>query len=1226
MAVSIRRAFAPRCGVLAAVAALLGCQPATPALEPWQEAEGYRWQSLGGVGAEAAGFTSLAANRTGVEFRNDVADAKAFANRHLVQGSGVAIGDVDGDDRPDVYLARIDGPNALYRNLGGMRFDDIAAEAGATLADHPSTGAVLADVDGDGDRDLLVTAMGGRNRLLLNDGTGRFTDATEASGFVAEARGSTTATLADADGDGDLDLYVANYKAKTMLDSLSPQERAFDQLVRRTGSGFEVVAPLRDNYRVVMREDIRGVSVVQRADPDWFYRNEGGGRFVREPLAGNPRFVDERGAPLDREPDDFGLAARFVDVSGDGAPDLYVANDFEDPDQFWINDGQGRFRLVDAVAVRQTSNSGMAVDAADFDRDGDVDLFEVDMLANDSHRRKTQIPTHTPLPKVVGDYGRRAQWQRNVLLANRGDGTFAEVGRQAGVEASGWSWSALFLDVDLDGYEDLLIGTGHRWDLMDADIQERLKSTVTGVDWREERKLYPRLALRNVAFRNRGDATFEDATDSWRFGVEEDISHGIATGDLDGDGDQDVVVNRLDAPALVLRNDAHAPRVLVELEGRAPNRDGIGARVSVDAEGLPSQTREITAGGLYLSGSDRSATFAAPGSAVTIVVRWRSGVVSRLVGVPINRRYRIEEPVGPPERTVPPAVAPSLFEDVSALLGHGHVDRGFDDTQRQPLLINQLSQLGPGVAWTDLDQDGDDDLVVGSGAGGRLGVFRNDRGRFAAVPGTLVADSFDLTAVVGDDRGGLFVAQSSYEASTPLSAVTAPAVYLIERGRALAVVAPGDTTSAGPIALADLDGDGDLDLFVGGRVAPGVYPAPGTSRIFRRDGAGFRLDGENAAVLRTIGMVSGAVFSDVDGDGDPDLVLAMDWGPIRILRNDAGRLSDQTRAWGLDSLTGRWNSVSAGDFDGDGRMDLVAGNWGRNTGVVADRDHPLHLYFGSWAEDGSVRMSPAGFDPRLGGISLGVTLGRLAAAVPSQRTRTPTYAAYADATVERTLGALMSRTGRLTATTLDHVVLLNRGARFEVRSLPWEAQVAPGFGVVVADFDGNGTEDLFLAQNFSPTNIAAPTFDAGLGLVLLGDGRGGLVPLGGVAAGIRLPADQRGAAAADFDGDGRIDLAVGQNAAATRLFRNRSGAPGLRIRFAGGRVAGAVVRLKYDDGLGPVRESHLGGGYWSQDGGVMVLGRRAPVRAVVVRWPGGGTEEVPVTPDQTEVVLRPPGR
>ena len=1208
---------------LAVVAAQLACR--APAPVAWQAADGYQWQPLASPGSETPGFTSLSSSRTGVAFRNDVSDSLAFANRHLVQGSGVAIGDVNGDDLPDLYLARIAGPYALYLNRGGMRFEAMA-DAGVTLADHPSTGAVLTDVDGDGDRDLIVTAMGGRNRLLRNDGTGRFADVTDSSGFVPEARGSTTPTLADVDGDGDLDLYVANYKAKTMLDSLSPQERAFDQLVRRSGTGFEVVAPLRDNYRVVLRDDIRGVSVVQRADPDWFYRNEGG-RFVAEPLAGNPRFVDERGTPLEREPDDFGLAARFFDVNGDGAPDLYVANDFEDPDQFWLNDGRGGFRLVDARAVRQTSNSGMAVDAADFDRDGDVDVFEVDMLANDSHRRKTQIPTHTPLPKVVGDYDRRAQWQRNVLLANRGDGTFAEIGRQAGVEASGWSWSAMFVDADLDGFEDLLIGTGHRWDLMDADVQERLKSTVTGVDWREERKLYPRLALKNVAFRNRGDGTFEDATDRWRFGVEEDISHGMAAGDLDGDGDLDVVVNRLDAPALVLRNDAVAPRVLVELAGRAPNGDGVGATISVITKGLPTQTREVAAGGLYLSGSDRAAAFAAPGDSVTIAVRWRSGVVSRLVGVPAGRRCRIAEPEGPAPVVVPPeAPPPPLFDDVSALLGHQHAERYFEDYRRQPLLITQLSQMGPGVAWTDLDQDGDDDLVVGTGAGGRLGVFRNDRGRFGALPGTMAADSFDFTAVVGDDRGAVYVGQSSYEASTPQSAIAAPAVFRVERGRPPAVVAPGDTTSAGPVALADLDGDGDLDLFVGGRMAPGVYPAPGTSRIFRRDGAGFVPDPDNAAVLRTIGMVSGAVFSDLDGDGDPDLALALDWGPIRVLRNDGGRLSDQTRAWGLDSLTGRWNSVSAGDFDGDGRIDLVAGNWGRNTGAVVDRDHPLHLYFGSWAEDGSVAMSPALHDPRLNGVALTVTLGRLTAAVPSQRTRTPTFAAYADATVERALGPLLARTGRLTATTFDHTVFLNRGDRFEARALPTEAQVAPVFGVAVADFDGNGTEDLFLAQNFSPTNIAAPTFDAGQGLVLVGDGRGGFAALAGTASGIRLHADQRGAAVADFDGDGRVDLVVGQNAATTKLFRNRAGVPGLRVAFQGGRVAGAVVRLKYDDGLGPAREVHLGGGYWSQDGGVLVLGKRAPVRAVVVRWPGGATDEIPVGADQAEVVVRPSGR
>ena len=246
----------------------------------------------------------------------------------------------------------------------------------------------------------------------------------------------------------------------------------------------------------------------------------------------------------------------------------------------------------------------MSVDFADIDLDGAVDLFQADMLANDGRRRKTQIPTHTAIPKTVGDYTERAQWQRNALLRNRGDGTFEEIADAAGVAASGWSWSSMFLDVDLDGFEDLLIGNGHTWDLMDADAQERLKSTVTGVDWRRERQYYPKLLLPNVAFRNRGDRTFEDASASWRFGIEPDISHGMASGDLDGDGDLDVVINRLNATAAVLRNDAPAPRLAVRLIGGAPNTGAIGARIRVLGGPVPVQSREVTAGGLYLSSSD----------------------------------------------------------------------------------------------------------------------------------------------------------------------------------------------------------------------------------------------------------------------------------------------------------------------------------------------------------------------------------------------------------------------------------------------------------------------------------------------------------------------------------------------------------------------------------------------------------------------------------------------
>ncbi|MGE3617281.1 MAG: VCBS repeat-containing protein, partial [Gemmatimonadales bacterium] len=1112
---------------------------------------------------------------------------------------------------------------ALYPNEGHWKFRDIAREAGVSVGDRPSTGAEFADVDGDGDPDLIVGAMGGRNALFLNDGRGHFRDATESSGFVAEARGTTTLALADVDGDGDLDLYVTNYKARTMLDSLSPQQRAFDQLVRNIDGRYEVIPALRDNYRVVLREDIRGVSVVQRADPDWFYLNDGTGHFTREALAGNPRFRDETGGLLGREPDDFGLAAKFFDANGDGAPDLYVANDFEDPDQFWINDGQGRFRLIARDAIRQTANSGMAIDVSDVDRDGRVDIFEADMLANDSHRRKTQIPTHTPLPKVPGDYHERSQWQRNVLLLARDDGSYAEAATLAGVEASGWSWSSMFLDVDLDGYEDLLIGNGHRWDLMDADVQERLKSTMTGLNWREERKFYPRLALRNVAFRNEGGLRFTDVSAAWHFGLEEDISHGMASGDLDGDGDQDVVINRLDAPALLLRNDAPAARILVRLAGRAPNTGGVGAEIRVIASGLPVQTREVAAGGLYLAGPDPGVSFAAPGDSVTVEVRWRDGARSVIPDARPGREYLVQEPASAAPAAPAATDVQPLFEDVSGWLGHRHEERAFDDFERQSLLPYALSRFGPGVSWIDLDADGDDDLVIGAGGGSRLGLFRNDGGRFSPIAPVPAADSFDFTTVLDGGAGMLLVGQSSYEASTPTAALAAPAVLGVRGGRTT-TVAPGDTTSAGPLALADVDGDGDLDLFVGGRVAPGVYPVPATSRLFLRAGTGWTLDENTRALFRGMGLVSAAVFTDVDDDGDPDLALAMEWGPVRLLINEGGRFTDQTAAWGLGESSGRWNSITAGDFDGDGRMDLAAGNWGRNDLFQPAGGQPLFLYFGDWSGSGEVATSFANFDPRVGDVVPLASLSRLTASVPGQRTRTPTFAQYADASIETALGPALRRGGRVAAAVLDHSVFLNRGRRFERRSLPVLTQVAPVFGLAVADYDGDGREDLFLAQNFSPTAINYPRLDAGRGAVLLGDGAGGFTLLSPRASGVSLTADQRGAAVTDFDGDGRPDLAVGQNEAATVLLRNRLGEPGVRVRFTEPAV-GVVVRVDYGDRLGPAREVHRGAGFWSQDGSAIVLGTSGAAAAVVARWPAGQTTRHPIGSDRVARVGRTEG-
>ncbi|HEU5219444.1 MAG TPA: VCBS repeat-containing protein, partial [Gemmatimonadales bacterium] len=444
--------------------------------------------------------------------------------------------------------------------------------------------------------------------------------------------------------------------------------------------------------------------------------------------------------------------------------------------------------------------------------------------------------------------------------------------------------------------------------------------------------------------------------------------------------------------------------------------------------------------------------------------------------------------------------------------------------------------------------------------------------------------------------------------------------------RSETLVAP-DTMSTGPIALADVDGDGDLDLFLGGRVLPGAYPVPPNSHLFINDQGRFSRSERNEAVFHQIGLVSAAVFTDINDDGQPDLALAIEWGPVRIFLNDKGSFSEVTGAWGMTRLEGGWKGVGAGDFDGDGRMDLVATNWGRNVRFPADTASPLYMYVGNFGPSADVSLLFGKFDPRINAIAPVASFSRLAWAMTDLRTRLPSFAQYADASVEQVIGEPFRRSVRIQLTTVDHTIFLNRGGHFEAVTLPAEAQEAPAFAAVPADFDGDGREDLFLGQNFSQTEVGSPRFDAGRGILLLGDGRGGFTPMPGQRSGIRIYGDQRGAAASDYDGDGRIDLAVAQNGAEVKLLHNTGAAPGLRVRLVGGPgnpgAVGARIRVRYADGDGPVREIHAGSNYWSEDGFEQVFSLKRTPLAVLVKWPGGAATEARVLPGQKVVVMMP---
>jgi hypothetical protein len=1083
------------------------------------------------VRGEASGplFEQLSPGRTGIAFANHLPEAPEFNILNYLyyyNGGGVAVGDVDGDGLQDLYFSSNLESNRLYRNLGDYRFEDVTERAGVAGPPGWKTGVTMADVNGDRHPDIYVSAVNylgqaGHNVLYLNRGDGTFEDRTRDSG-LEQIGYSTQATFFDYDNDGDLDAYLLNHSTHNER-SITPFQRGFAE------------SPAADR---LLRND--------------------GGRFTD--VTRDAGITDGAGA--------FGLGVVASDVNVDGCTDLYVANDFQENDYLYVNNCDGTFTESITRAMGHTSRFSMGVDAADINNDGLPEIFVADMQPEREEILKTSANAESPsLFELRLRAGYQPQYPRNTLQLNRGGLRFSDIGYLSGTFATDWSWAPLLADLDNDGLKDLFVTNGIYRRPNDLDYINYISNEAVQADLargitRENLALLarmPQIPLPNHAFRNEGDLRFTDRAAEWGLADTPGFSNGAAWVDLNNSGALDLVVNAINAPAGIFRNRSRELNgrafLRLQLRGWGGNTAGIGARVAIHAGGTTQWLEQQPTRGFQSSVDPRLHVGLGSATQVdSLEVVWPDRRMQVLHGVTANQELVLVQDSAGGTRAAKPRWermdSAFRFTDVSARLGGPvrHEENTFLDYNREPLMPHLLSTEGPALVAGDVNGDGLDDLYVGGAKwqAGRL-LVQQPTGSFTLVrQAAFDADSLseDVDAVLidvdGDRDPDLYVVSGGNEFWDDAPALR-DRLYLNDGKGAFTSATdrlPAIHANGGCVAPGDFDGDGDPDLFVGARVVSREYGRTPHSRLLRNDGHG-RFTDVTAAVapdLASAGMVSSAVWLDVDGDQRLELVLAGEWMPLRLFRYGNGRLADSTAAAGLAGSAGWWNTLAVADINADGRPDLVAGNLGLNSYLRASEREPARLYVHDFFSTGSLKQVLT-FYKR--GVSYPVA-GRddLVKLMPPLRSRYPSYKSFGASTIEQIFPAseLSGATVREVRTLASAVALNNGSGGFVLRPLPTEAQLSPLYAVVADDVNGDGAVDVIAAGNF---HGAAPMFgryDASHGVVLEGGPAGALRSITTARTGLVIDGEVRALARLRGAHGDRL-LAVARNANTLQLWR-----------------------------------------------------------------------------------------